>query len=278
MPPVTRPIPRPANVTAINAGAAAHAAGGAAANRAAAGHAVDAGTAAKKHVGDKLLDGVSIGLVFAVLISFEPHGHFQKFLAGFLLSLHPVAGLLGLVAALCYPRLNGSFLKKMCSSWFDLTQQFFLLAAGAYLPVLAAGKLAARFNSAVPWSISFAEMFGCLVILGFALVLGGLWAVKDMVFAYRKPADFACLAAIAVVAILIAFSLKNPTDGGRQFIVESLRAQYSALEKTALKTWQQTTWRLPSLPSIGSLVDSLKPQAIAGLHPQSGVRDSREIR
>lgn len=244
MPPVSRPIPRtlpsapaPSAFPALPA-------------RGMGGKSSQAGAVARKYLGDKFLDGISIGLVFAVLVSFEPHGHLRRFLDEFLVSIHPVAGLLGFIAALCYPRLNNNFLKKMCSSWFDLTQQFFTLAAGAWLPVLVAGKVAAKMGAGAPVAISFTEIFSWLVMLALAMVLGGLWAIRDMHFDYRKSLDFGCIAAIAVASILIGFSLKNPRDGGRQFMVDSARSCYLELERTGVRAWKQMSLRLPQLGSL----------------------------
>lgn len=168
------------------------------------------------HIWNNFLNGFCLGLIFLLTIQLDKFGHFQKFLDELLTSIHPAVVLIGFMGGCSYmlgSRNISYFFSRICRSWFDLTQQFFTLGLGAFLPL----KLGI-FISSVLWNRPSSndlreESVNLAAILLGAIVIGGLWALKDEIPKYPTVNRLLCGVVIFFCIVLVLASLLS-SDGG----------------------------------------------------------------
>ena len=157
-----------------------------------------------EHLKDKAIDGVCFGLGILVLTFFPPFEKLAAELTALFLTIPFIVAAGGVLSMLAYTAVAedvaGKFLHRVARTWFDLVQQFFCIALGAYLPVWLAGLLkgSSNINSPGKEAIHVLLSLGAYALL--SLLCGGAWALRDQ----RKEALPTLVQTLVIGVIFIA--------------------------------------------------------------------------
>ncbi len=135
---------------------------------------------AKDYLCAKTWDGIYLALVFVLLSQLDRTEHFERSLIGLLTTVHPAAVLIGMIGGWAYMlvRKHEGRFSDICKSWFDLVQQFFALGFGATIVFKIYLHAKALINGTKVPDLGGDIVHIAAMGLG-ALLIGGLWAVKD---------------------------------------------------------------------------------------------------
>lgn len=178
---------------------------------------------------EKFIDGLCLGVAFSLLTVIDTYGHFTKFVDELLTQLHPAVALLGYASAYCYilwrtgKRVveadKPDFFIRICKSWFDLVQQFFTLAAGAFVPI----KFFQAFYSNHLPSLKTEIGPYSAIILG-AVFFGSLWSLKDSSTNVKVRPSLRALAYFAIfLGLMLTLASFKTLDGGYQFLKDAFQ-------------------------------------------------------
>lgn len=179
---------------------------------------------AKDYLRAKIRDGIYLALVFVVLSQLDQTGHFERFLIGLLTTVHPAAVLIGVIGAWAYMLVRdhkGRF-SDICISWFDLIQQFFALGFGATIVLKIYLHVKALINGTTVPDIGVDIVHIAAMGLG-ALLIGGLWAVRDCKTRFPNAIRWMCGISILIAIVLLFASLLSG-DGGESMLQEWSKA------------------------------------------------------
>jgi hypothetical protein len=179
---------------------------------------------AKDYLRAKIRDGIYLAVVFVVLSQLDQTEHFERFLIGLLTTVHPAAVLIGVIGAWAYMLVRdhkGRF-SDICISWFDLIQQFFALGFGATIVLKIYLHVKALMNGTKVPDIGVDIVHIAAMGLG-ALLIGGLWAVKDCKTRFPNVIRWICGISI-MIAIGLLFASLLSGDGGESMLQEWSKA------------------------------------------------------
>lgn len=189
------------------------------------------------YLNEKVVDGLALGIIFVIFGSLDKGAEFVSSVEELLINMHPALAILGCIAGYSYiaiawhypPNTNyRRFIFRVSRAWFDLVQQFFTIALGAFFPVKAfivLNEIAERYKEKPNtthlviekfWE-TFSESEAHFLVLAFcACILGGLWSLKDEPYPGGKAPEYTKKIFITFFAIsigLLALSLTQYKGG-----------------------------------------------------------------